>query len=93
MSQDININMISFFIAPTLKLGASVTIIITVTGQMIVGILINNFEWFDVPVNPISTARIIFLLRQIIMAVITGQFGIFNLQKGKLLVRELLLQY
>lgn len=85
--------MIDFFIAPTLKLGASVTTIITVTGQMIVGILIDHFEWFDEPANPISTTRIIFLLGQIIMVVITGQFGIFNLQKEKLQVEELLLQY
>lgn len=42
-----------------LKLGASVTTIITVTGQMIVGVLIDHFEWFGVPANPISTTRII----------------------------------
>lgn len=42
-----------------LKLGASVTTIITVTGQMIVGILIDHFEWFGVPANPISITRII----------------------------------
>ncbi|MFB6363464.1 DMT family transporter [Paenibacillus elgii] len=42
-----------------LKLGASVTTIVTVTGQMIVGILIDHFEWFGVPANPISTTRII----------------------------------
>jgi transporter family-2 protein len=39
------------------KLGASVTTIITVTGQMIVGILIDHFEWFGVPANPISITR------------------------------------
>ncbi|GKS14985.1 membrane protein [Paenibacillus chitinolyticus] len=41
------------------KLGASVTTIITVTGQMIIGILIDHFEWFGVTANPISTTRII----------------------------------
>lgn len=39
------------------KLGASVTTIITVTGQMIVGILIDHFGWFGVPVNPITITR------------------------------------
>ncbi|MBU5307522.1 DMT family transporter [Clostridioides mangenotii] len=41
------------------KLGASVTTIITVTGQMIVGILIDHFGWFGVPANPISITRTI----------------------------------
>jgi len=41
------------------KLGASVTTIITVTGQMIVGILIDHFGWFGVPVNPITITRLI----------------------------------
>ncbi|WP_061320866.1 DMT family transporter [Clostridium botulinum] len=39
------------------KLGASVTTIVTVTGQMIVGILIDHFGWFGVPSNPISITR------------------------------------
>lgn len=39
------------------KLGASVTTIITVTGQMIVGILIDHFGWFGVPATPISVTR------------------------------------
>lgn len=41
------------------KLGASVTTIITVTGQMVVGILIDHFGWFGVPANPISITRAI----------------------------------
>lgn len=41
------------------KLGASVTTIITVTGQMIVGILIDHFGWFGVLANPISITRTI----------------------------------
>lgn len=41
------------------KLGASVTTIVTVTGQMILGILIDNFGWFGVPANPISITRTI----------------------------------
>lgn len=41
------------------KLGASVTTIITVTGQMIVGILIDHFGWFGVQANPISITRAI----------------------------------
>lgn len=41
------------------KLGASVTTIITVTGQMVVGILIDHFGWFGVPANPISITRTI----------------------------------
>ncbi|MBU5675281.1 DMT family transporter [Alkaliphilus sp. MSJ-5] len=36
------------------KLGASVTTLVTVTGQMIVGILIDHFGWFGVPANPVS---------------------------------------
>ena len=36
------------------KLGASITTLVTVTGQMIVGILIDHFGWFGVPANPIS---------------------------------------
>jgi len=39
------------------KLGASITTIITVSGQMIVGILIDHFGWFGVPANPISITR------------------------------------
>lgn len=39
------------------KLRASVTTIITVTGQMIVGILIDHFGWFGVPANPITITR------------------------------------
>ena len=41
------------------KLGASVTTIITVTGQMVVGILIDHFGWFDVPEIPINITRTI----------------------------------
>ncbi|AZS15239.1 DMT family transporter [Paenibacillus lutimineralis] len=41
------------------KLGASVTTVITVTGQMIVGILIDHFGWFGVPAYHISSTRII----------------------------------
>lgn len=41
------------------KLGASFTTIVTVTGQMILGILIDNFGWFGVPANPISITRTI----------------------------------
>ncbi|ACA56863.1 DMT family transporter [Clostridium botulinum] len=41
------------------KLGASVTTIVTVTGQMIVGILIDHFGWFGVPSNPITITRAI----------------------------------
>lgn len=41
------------------KLGASVTTIVTVTGQMIVGILIDHFGWFGVSSNPISITRVL----------------------------------
>ncbi|KAA1181057.1 DMT family transporter [Paenibacillus sp. B2(2019)] len=41
------------------KLGASVTTIVTVTGQMFLGILIDHFGWFGVPTNPISITRTI----------------------------------
>jgi len=39
------------------KLGASVTTLVTVTGQMIVGILIDHFGWFGVQANPVTIAR------------------------------------
>lgn len=39
------------------KLGASITTLVTVAGQMIVGILIDHFGWFGVAVNPVSIAR------------------------------------
>jgi transporter family-2 protein len=39
------------------KLGASVTTLVTVTGQMTLGILIDHFGWFGVPANPVSITR------------------------------------
>lgn len=39
------------------KLGASITTLVTVAGQMIVGILIDHFGWFGVPANPVSITR------------------------------------
>lgn len=39
------------------KLGASITTLVTVAGQMIVGILIDHFGWFGVPANPVSIPR------------------------------------
>lgn len=36
------------------KLGASITTLVTVSGQMIVGILIDHFGWFSVPANPVT---------------------------------------
>ncbi|WP_213469707.1 DMT family transporter [Paenibacillus dendritiformis] len=42
------------------KLGASIVTLVTVTGQMIVGILIDHFGWFGIQATPVS---------------ITGAFG------------------
>ncbi|WP_353095150.1 DMT family transporter [Tissierella praeacuta] len=39
------------------KLGASITTLVTVTGQMIVGILIDHFGWFGVQADPVSITR------------------------------------
>lgn len=39
------------------KLGASITTLVTVAGQMIVGILIDHFGWFGVPANAVSITR------------------------------------
>jgi len=41
------------------KLGASITTLVTVAGQMIVGILIDHFGWFGIPAHPLSMTRTI----------------------------------
>lgn len=39
------------------KLGASIVTLVTVTGQMIVGILIDHFGWFGIQATPVSITR------------------------------------
>lgn len=39
------------------KLGASVTTLLTVTGQMVIGILIDNFGWFGVQIDKINLTK------------------------------------
>ncbi|WP_033426521.1 DMT family transporter [Salinicoccus albus] len=40
------------------KIGAALTVIMTVAGQMIIGLLIDTFGWFDAAVQPISVYRV-----------------------------------
>lgn len=46
----VGFNVLNIFLFA--KLGASVSILVTITGQMIMGILIDNFGWFEVPMAP-----------------------------------------
>lgn len=41
------------------KLGASITTLLTVTGGLIIGILIDHFGWFGVVINPISATVLV----------------------------------
>ncbi|WP_017549517.1 DMT family transporter [Salinicoccus carnicancri] len=41
------------------KIGAALTVIMTVAGQMVIGLLIDTFGWFDAEVQPINIFRIL----------------------------------
>jgi transporter family-2 protein len=40
-------------------LGAGVSVTLIIVGQLIVGMLIDQFGWFDLPVRPIDGARLL----------------------------------
>jgi transporter family-2 protein len=46
------------------RLGGTMMVTLIITGQLLVGILIDHFGWLDVPVHPVNATRIlgIFLL-------------------------------
>ncbi|WP_341299902.1 DMT family transporter [Lysinibacillus sp. FSL H8-0500] len=44
------------------KLGAALTVIITVTGQMVIGIMIDTFGWFGVEAKPLHVLHIVGVL-------------------------------
>ncbi len=41
------------------ELGAGVSVTLIIVGQLIVGMLIDQFGWFDLPVRPIDGARLL----------------------------------
>lgn len=47
------------------KIGAALTVIMTVAGQMIIGLLIDTFGWFDAAVQPISIYRVLGIIMMI----------------------------
>lgn len=51
------------------RIGAALTVIVTVTGQMIIGIMIDTFGWFEAtpqPLHPMHLAGVLFLIFGII---------------------------
>ncbi|HIW13183.1 MAG TPA: DMT family transporter [Candidatus Salinicoccus stercoripullorum] len=41
------------------KIGAALTVIMTVAGQMVIGLLIDTFGWFDADIQPINIFRVL----------------------------------
>ena len=41
------------------RLGGTMVVTLIIIGQLLVGIVIDNFGWLSVPVHPISVARIL----------------------------------
>lgn len=41
------------------KIGAALTVIMTVAGQMIIGLMVDTFGWFDAEIQPINIFRIL----------------------------------
>jgi len=41
------------------KIGSALTVIMTVAGQMVIGLLIDTFGWFDAEVQPINIFRVL----------------------------------
>lgn len=41
------------------KIGAALTVIMTVAGQMVIGLMIDTFGWFDAAVQPINVYRVL----------------------------------
>ena len=41
------------------RIGAALTVIMTVAGQMVIGLFIDTFGWFEAPVQPLNAYRII----------------------------------
>lgn len=48
------------------RLGASLTVVITLTGQMIMGVIIDAFGWFGAPVQPFTLLKALGILLLII---------------------------
>ncbi|WP_255585260.1 DMT family transporter [Virgibacillus saliphilus] len=44
------------------RIGAALTVIVTVTGQMVIGIFIDTFGWFDADVKPLHVMHIVGVL-------------------------------
>ncbi|WP_088810392.1 MULTISPECIES: DMT family transporter [Listeria] len=55
------------------KLGAALTVMVTVCGQMIMAILIDQFGWFNLPVHELNPERLIGVLLMF--------FGVFLMQR------------
>lgn len=41
------------------ELGAGVSVALIIVGQLLVGMLVDHFGWFDLPVRPIDPARLV----------------------------------
>lgn len=51
------------------RIGAALTVIVTVTGQMIIGIMIDTFGWFEAtaqPLHPMHVVGVLFLISGIV---------------------------
>ncbi|MFT8319266.1 MAG: DMT family transporter [Sporolactobacillus sp.] len=55
------------------KLGAALTVVVTLCGQMIMAIAIDQFGWFSVPVHEINLPRL--------LGVVCMLFGVFLMKK------------
>lgn len=70
------------------KLGASNSVLVTVSGQMITGILIDHFGWFGVPQNSINLSTVfgvVLLIFAIYVSQYKKQTTVSNFSAGKLI--------
>jgi transporter family-2 protein len=44
------------------KLGSTMMVTLIITGQLVIGVIIDHFGWLGVPVHPVSVSRIIGVL-------------------------------
>jgi transporter family-2 protein len=61
------------------RIGAALTVIVTVTGQMIIGLMIDTFGWFEAvpqPFHPMHLAGVVLLIAGIIYMNINKRLGV-----------------
>lgn len=62
------------------RLGASLTVVISLTGQIIMGVIIDMFGWFDAPVQPLTIYNI-FGVTLLIMGIVLMNYAKRNPQQ------------